>query len=218
MPVVFAAEASGLVGELTGWLSDVSGAWWFLVVIVVIALLDSVVPIVPSETTVIIGGVAAGLGEQNLLLVIAAGAIGAFLGDNLAYLIGARLTGWIDHRAERRPSLRDRLDRATVMIRDRGGLLLVTARFIPGGRTALTISCGVTRQPRRWFAGWVVVAVTIWATYSAVLGSIFGRTFSDNHTLAFLIAFGTALAINVIIEVVRHLRGRAAASQSTAGG
>lgn len=218
MPIVFAAEASGWVGELTGWLSDVSGAWWFLVVIVVIALLDSVVPIVPSETTVIIGGVAAGLGEQNLLLVIAAGAIGAFIGDNLAYLIGARLTGWIDHRVERRPSLRDRLDRATVMIRDRGGLLLVTARFIPGGRTALTISCGVTRQPRRWFAGWVVVAVTIWATYSAVLGSIFGRTFSDNHTLAFLIAFGTALAINVIIEVVRHLRGRAAASQSTAGG
>ena len=218
MAVVFAAENSGWIGELTGWLSDVSGSWWFLIVIVAIALLDSVVPIVPSETTVIIGGVAAGLGEQNLLLVIAAGAIGAFLGDNLAYLIGARLTGWIDRRAERRPPLRDRLDRATVMIRDRGGLLLVTARFIPGGRTALTISCGVTRQPRRWFAGWVVVAVTIWATYSAVLGSIFGRTFSDNHTLAFLVAFGTALAVNILIETIRHLRGRSAGSDSSSDG
>ncbi len=216
MTVVLAAESSGWIGDLTGWLTDVSGAWWFLIVITVIALLDSVVPIVPSETTVIIGGVAAGLGEQNLLLVIAAGAIGAFIGDNLAYVIGARLTGWIERRAERRPQVRDRLDRATVMIRDRGGLLLVTARFIPGGRTALTVSCGVTCQPRRWFAGWVVVAVTIWATYSAVLGSIFGKTFSDNHTLAFLIAFGTALAINVLIEVVRHLRRRSAGSDTAA--
>ena len=68
--------------------------------ILVVAFLDSVIPIVPSETAVIIGGVAAGAGDQNLLLVILAGALGAFLGDNTAYLIGRRFAPWFERRAE----------------------------------------------------------------------------------------------------------------------
>jgi membrane-associated protein len=207
--VRIAASGDGIVSRLTDWLVDTSSAQWFLVVIFVIALLDSVIPIVPSETTVIIGGVAAGAGDQNLLLVIVAGAIGAFIGDNLAYLIGRSFHGPIARRAERKSSTQRRLNWAAEQVRDRGGLLLVTARFIPGGRTALTISCGLTQQPRRWFVKWVALAVTIWATYAAVLGAIFGRALQDNHTAAFLIAFFTALAINIIIELVRKRRSKA---------
>jgi len=207
--VLFAASGDGIVSRLTDWLVDTSSAQWFLVVIFVIALLDSVIPIVPSETTVIIGGVAAGAGDQNLLLVIVAGAIGAFIGDNLAYLIGRSFHRPIARRAERKPSTQRRLNWAAEQVRDRGGLLLVTARFIPGGRTALTLSCGLTQQPQRWFVKWVALAVTIWATYAAVLGAIFGRALQDNHTAAFLIAFFTALAINIIIELVRKRRSTA---------
>ena len=204
--VVLAASGDGIVSQLTNWLVDTSSANWFIAVIFIIALLDSVVPVVPSETTVIIGGVAAGAGDQNLLLVIVAGAIGAFIGDNLAYLIGRSFHGPIARRAERKPSTQRRLDWAANQVRERGGLLLVTARFIPGGRTALTISCGLTQQPHRWFVKWVALAVTIWATYAAVLGAIFGRALQDNHTAAFLIAFITALAINIVIELIRKRR------------
>lgn len=203
---LLAAEGDGIIGRTTGWLSDVSGAGWFIAVIAVIAFFDSVVPIVPSETTVIIGGVAAGAGDQNLLVVIIAGAVGAFLGDNAAYLLGNRLSGPIARRAQRREKLARRLQWAERQIRARGGLLLVTARFIPGGRTALTVSCGITHQPRLWFMSWVAIAVVIWATYAAVLGSVFGRAFQDDHTAAFLIAFATALAINVAIEAIRKVR------------
>ena len=90
---------AGIITDLSDWLEDISGHWWFLLVILVIAFFDSVIPIVPSETTVIIGGVAAGLGNQRLLLVIAAGAIGAFLGDNTAYLIGRRMSAPIERWA-----------------------------------------------------------------------------------------------------------------------
>ena len=194
--------------DLTDWLSDFSANWWFLGIIAVIALLDSVVPIVPSETMVIIGGVAAGQGDQRLLLVIAAGAIGAFLGDNTAYVIGDQLSGFIQRQADRRPKWQTRLEWSGEQIRVRGGLLLITARFIPGGRTALTVSSGITHQPRRWFVGWITVAVVIWATYAALLGYIGGKAFEDNHTLAFVVAFGAALGMTVLIEVVRHLRAR----------
>jgi len=199
---------ASIISDLTDWLDDVAGNWWFLLVIFVIAFFDSIVPIVPSETTVIIGGVAAGAGEQNLLLVIVAGALGAFGGDNAAYLIGKQCSSWIRRRAESNHKTQKRLDWSAEQIRKRGGSLLVTARFIPGGRTALTITSGLTRQPHAWFAGWVAIACVIWASYAAGLGAIFGNRFKDNHTAAFLLAFGAALSITILIEVVRHLRSR----------
>ena len=48
----------------------------------------------------------------------------------------------------------------------------------------------------------------IWATYAAGLGAIFGKRVQDNHTVAFLLAFGAALSVTIIIEVVRHVRGK----------
>ena len=42
-----------------------------------------------------------------------------------------------------------------------------------------------------------------WATYAALLGYLGGRTFQDNHTLAFGVAFGTAVSVTVVIEAVR---------------
>jgi membrane-associated protein len=197
---------AGIVTNLTDWLDRISSHWWFLGIILVVAYLDSVVPVVPSETCVIIGGVAASLDHQNIYAVIAAGAIGAFLGDNTAYQIGLRASSWFDRRAERKPKFATRLLWAQQQIKERGGLLLITARFIPGGRTALTLSSGITRQRRWWFVGWVAIAVTIWATYAALLGRIGGQAFQDNHTKAFLFAFALAIGTNILIEVTRHFR------------
>jgi membrane protein DedA with SNARE-associated domain len=50
-----------------------------------------------------------------------------------------------------------------------------------------------------------LVAGVIWASYAALLGYFGGKTFEESHTLAFLVAFGTALSITVLIEVVRWL-------------
>lgn len=200
---------ANILTDLTDKLDDWASNWWFLLVIFGIAFLDSVIPVVPSETAVIIGGVVAGqTGEQNILLVIAFGAVGAFLGDNTAYEIGGRFRPWIERRAARREKLAKRLDWARDQIATRGGLLLITARFIPGGRTALTLTSGITHQPRRWFAGWVAIAAVIWATYAGGLGYVFGSAVEDNHTLAFVLAFAAALSITVIIELVRHWRAK----------
>ncbi|MEY2444061.1 MAG: rane-associated protein [Ilumatobacteraceae bacterium] len=195
---------AGIVTDLTGWLDRVSSHWWFLLIIVVIAFLDSVIPVVPSETCVIIGGVAASQGTQSLLIVIATAALGAFLGDNAAFLLGVRASDRFHRRAERRPRFASKMAWAHQQINERGGLLLITARFIPGGRTALTLSCGITRQRRAWFMRWVLVATVIWASYAALLGRIGGAAFKDNHTKAFLLAFGLAIATNIVIEVTRH--------------
>lgn len=199
---------ASIITDVTDWLDEFSSNWWFLLIIFSVALLDSVIPIVPGETTVIAGGVAAGAGNQTLALVILAGATGAFLGDNLAYTIGNRFEPRVNAWAARKPNRADRLDQAGHQIRKRGGPLLITARFIPGGRTVLTISSGITQQPRRWFAIWVAIAGVIWATYAAGLGYLFGQAFEDDHAIAFWLAFGTALGITAMIEIIRWIRDR----------
>jgi len=189
-------------------LTDVSSSPWFYLIIFSVALLDSVVPIVPSESMVIVGGVAAGLGDLFIPLVIVIAAAGAFLGDNMSYLIGRRASAFIDRRYRRTEKGAKRLDWAHSQIEERGGPLLITARFIPGGRTLLTLTCGVTHQDQRWFTKWVGIAALIWASYASLLGFIGGKTFEDNHAMAFGVAFGMALAATGLIELVRHFRKR----------
>jgi membrane protein DedA with SNARE-associated domain len=199
---------ANVLDDFTSWLSDIGGEWWFLLLILGIAFFDSFIPVVPSETAVIIGGVAAGQGDQKLALVILAGAAGAFLGDNFAYLIGRRFSPWINRRATSRPKTAARLGWAKRQIRARGGPLLITARFIPGGRSALTITSGLTHQPRGWFARWIAIAAVIWASYAALLGFVFGTRFKDDHTMAFLLAFGAALGVTLLLELIRYVRHR----------
>jgi membrane protein DedA with SNARE-associated domain len=198
-----------IINEVFDWLKDFSSSPWFYLIIFVIAVLDSVLPIVPSETLVIIGGVSAGLGNLWIPLVIAVAAAGAFIGDNMSYLIGREASDWVIRRQTRTDKGAARMAKIVEQVHERGGLLLITARFIPGGRTALTLSCGVTKQPRRWFIGWAAVAAVIWGNYAALLGFIGGKSFEDNHTLAFVIAFVSAFSITLVIELVRWLLKRA---------
>ena len=192
-----------IIASFFEWLKESSSSPWFYVVIFVIATLDSVLPIVPSETLVIIGGVTAGAGDLSIALVILCGAGGAFVGDNLSYLLGREASDWVVKRRTRTEKGAKQLANIVEQIHERGGLLLITARFIPGGRTLLTLSCGVTRQPRKWFVGWAVIAAIIWSTYASLLGFIGGKSFADNHTKAFLIAFASAFSVTFVIEVVR---------------
>ena len=54
-------------------------------------------------------------------------------------------------------------------------------------------------------AGAVIAAAGIWSTYASLLGFIGGKTFEDNHTLAFIFAFGCAIGVTAFIELVRFI-------------
>ena len=86
--------------------------------------------------------------------------------------------------------------------------------MIPGGRTLLTLTCGITGQPQRWFMRWIGVAATVWGTYATMLGFIGGRTFQDNHTKAFLVAFATAIGVTAFNELVRFVWKRTRSSSA----
>ena len=194
-----------VVNTFFEWLKESSASPWFYLIIFAVAVFDSILPIVPSETLVIIGGVSAGSGSLSIALVIVCAASGAFIGDYLSYLIGREASDWVIKRRTRTERGAKQMANIVEQIHDRGGMLLITARFIPGGRTLLTLSCGVTRQPRKWFIGWAVVAASVWSLYASLLGFIGGKSFADNHTKAFLIAFAGAFGATIIVEVFRAI-------------
>lgn len=204
-----------LFTEVEELITELSQDPWFLLILFVVALLDSVVPIVPSEFSVIAGGVAAGAGTLidgqptlSIILVILAGASGAYAGDSLAYWLGHRSDQLLKRWFFRGEKGEQRLLSTGDQIRKRGGLLLITARFIPGGRTAMTFSCGLTAQPFwSWFTRWDVLAVTLWASYAGLLG-FFVASAVENQRVALWLAFGFALSLTAFIEIGRWLIDR----------
>jgi membrane protein DedA with SNARE-associated domain len=186
----------------------ISGGPWAYLIVFALAFLVAVIPLFPSETAVITGGVLAAEGKTTLALVIVVGAVGAVLGDNLAYLLGRYFREPIHRRFFKGEKAQKRIGWAERKLEERGGELIITARFIPGGRLVVTFSAGGLEFPWRRFIVFDVIAGTIWATYAALLGYFGGATFEHSTWKALLLAFGIAAAITGGIELVRWLRKR----------
>lgn len=141
---------------------------------------DVLFPLIPSETIVIAAGVIAGQGELLIVGIVPAAALGAFLGDNVAFLLGRRLGEPAAERVFRGEKARRRLEWAEGAIRRRGPLLIVVGRFISCGRTATTFGAGTLGMPYRRFALADALAAVAWALYVSLLGYLGGSSFEDN--------------------------------------
>jgi membrane-associated protein len=180
----------------------------FLVALLV-PLFDAVIPAFPSETAVIALGVASGpgLGLGVVGLVIVA-ALGAFLGDNLSYRLGRRFGPRVTERLLRGEQGRRRREWAERTLERHGAMLIIVCRFIPGGRTAVTLTAGAVGYSRRRFVGATIVAAAIWANYAFWIGRLGGATFEDSQWKALALAFGVASLIAGLVELARRLRKR----------
>ena len=185
-----------------------SGSGWAYVLIFAVVAGDAVLPLLPGETMVITGGVLATSGDLNLPLVFAVGAAGAFLGDSVCYWIGRKLGTRAAERFLRGERGKRSLDWAERALDRRGRTLVAVARFVPGGRTAVSLVAGTTEFPWRTWALADLVGVTLWSAYSAGLGAIGGQTFENQTWKGLLLAFVLAAAIAGIIEGVRWLLQR----------
>ncbi len=198
------------------WIFDslvdaISDAWWSYPLIFAIAALDAFFPIVPSETLAITGGVLAGSGDLNLLLVIVSASAGAIVGDNISFLIGSWVGEMTLKRWFRTDKARGRLEWAERQLDERGAYLIVIARFIPGGRTAVTFASGyVAAMPWRRFIVFDVIAGVTWGCYTALLGYVGGSQFEEQPWKGLLLAFAVAILFAAGVEAVRHLRRRRA--------
>ena len=161
---------------------------------------------------VITAGVVAASGDLNLEMIVPLAAGGAFLGDNTAYLIGRRFGERVTRRFFTSERARARLDWAERQLSERGGELIGIGRFIPGGRTAVTLSAGTLAFPWPRFALFDALAAIGWALYASLLGYFGGRTFEHAAWKGLLLALGIAFAVAASVELVRWLRRRRASA------
>lgn len=175
---------------------------------VILPALDAIFPVLPSETAIIALGVAtAGSTDPRIALLIACSAAGAFLGDNLCYLLGRRFGPQVERRFFAGAKGARRRAWAERSLARYGMPLIIVCRFIPGGRTAVTLCCGMIGYPRRRFVIATAIAGTIWALYAFFIGRLGGRAFEDKPWAGLLVAFGITLAVSGLIELTRRISG-----------
>ncbi|QCD60234.1 DedA family protein [Streptomyces hawaiiensis] len=177
-------------------------------VLIAVSLLDSFLPLIPSEPVVILAGIAGATGQANIMLVIAATTVGAFLGDLVPYSIGRGMGERVLKRlpvGTKRRKTYDWLERELAL---RGGFVLVSTRFIPVGRYLATGTAGVVRYPLRRFMLYVAISTLTWSAYTALSGYLGGVFFQENTLLSVAVGVGLAFSVTGAVEFSRYIRRR----------
>jgi membrane protein DedA with SNARE-associated domain len=198
-------------------LSVAMASHWLLLILFVAAAVDAVFPVVPSEGMVITAGMAAAAGHQNLLLVIVVAMVGSVIGESVCYFLGRgsgpALRRWM-RRRDARQAIYEKVSNA---LHTRGGLVLMTVRYIPGARMVATLTAGATAYSFRKFIVFTIAGVTVAYTYVALLGYIGGDAFAHDSLKGLVFSFGLAGVIGLVLETSRRIAGRRKAAKITAG-
>ena len=186
-----------------------AGQPWVLVLVFACCVIDGFFPPIPSESVVVgLAAVAATADVPNPVFLALTAAAGAFLGDNIAYLIGRR-TGtrrWAWMRGHR---MQRAFRWAGTELRKRPASLILVARFVPIGRVAVNLTAGATHFPRSYFVGMTVLSALLWGAYSVAIGLFFGQWFEENHLLGVIVAVICAIGLGILVDLaISRLRGR----------
>jgi len=167
---------------------------------------DAIFPALPSESLLIVGGLLTQVGELSPWAVIAAGALGAWVGDNTSYWLGRRVGRPVQHRIFRGEKSEKLLGWSERQLNERAPTIVLVSRFIPGGRTATTFSAGLVKFTWPKFLAFSALAGLIWSTYATVIGMIGGRLFENHPWLGLVVALGIAAVLGALGEAYRRLR------------
>ncbi|NIK57137.1 VTT domain-containing protein [Kribbella shirazensis] len=188
---------------------------WLLLILFAVAAIDAVFPVVPSEGMVITAGMAAAAGHQNLLLVIAVAMAGSVIGETVCYFMG-RGSGPALHRWLKRQERRQRLyEKVSAALHTRGGLILMTVRYIPGARMVATLTAGATRYSFKKFLVFTFAGVTVAYTYVALLGYIGGDAFAHDQLKGLAFSLSLAALIGLVLETSRRIAAKRRAVKVT---
>ncbi|MFJ1762369.1 DedA family protein [Amycolatopsis sp. NPDC088138] len=201
-----------LLGQVTELLRGALGSPWLWVLVFAVSGLDALLPFMPSETTVVTVAVLLGPDPAQLGLLAAVAAGGAWAGDCLGYAVGRTAGPGALERLQRGENGRRRYEWAREQVRHHGGLLIIAARYLPGGRVASALANGSLGYPPLRFVLMDAAGASIWAVYSVLIGLAGGVAFADDPVKGLLLSFTLGLGLVVAIEAGRRLRSAHAGS------
>jgi membrane-associated protein len=193
-------------------ITQVMSSPWLYAIIFSLAVLDALIIVLPSESAIITAGVFAATGGPEPLLIMAAAAAGAMIGDHISYGLGRRYGTRLVDRLPESGRKRKAFSWAQQALMERGGMALVVARYVPGGRSAVTLTTGAIRYPLKSFVAYDALAAVSWAVYCTLVGYIGGAAFEENPLYGVLLGLGLALGLAALLELIRARRAKSPVS------
>lgn len=207
--------------DLDTLLSDISRALgeWTYALVFALAFLETgafVGLIAPGETVVVLGGAVAGQGETSLVATIGLAWLGAFLGDSVSFLLGAKLgRGFVLRHGERLRITPDRFARVEGYFDRHGGKTILIGRFIGIVRALAPFVAGSSGMSYSRMAPYSILGTGIWATFFTLLGYLASRNIdavvhaSERGFLFFAVLVGAVVAVVVAVRWLREEENRA---------
>jgi undecaprenyl-diphosphatase len=188
------------------------GSWTYLLV-GALCFLESGAGIgllVPGETAIIVGGVVAGQGEINIVLLIAIAWATAVAGDLTSFWIGRRLgRQFLVKHGPRFKIDEPKIEQVEAFYDKHGGKAVFLGRFVGLVRAVSPFVAGSSGMPLRRFLPYDVLAAGIMVSAFSLLGYLFWHSLDRVLKIARqgTLALGTVITVVVVVVVaVRWLR------------
>lgn len=187
---------------LEQWALELAASPWVFAALFGFAVVDGIFPPVPSESVVIaLASLSTSTGSPVLWAVVVVAAIGAFVGDQVAYQVGRavpvrRLRVF---RGRRGQAVLDWAERA---LRERGAAFIVAARYIPVGRVAVNMTAGALGFRRRRFVLLTAIAGATWAVYSTLIGIGTGMVLGHSPLVGVAVGVVGGFVIGTLVDWV----------------
>lgn len=182
---------------------------WGYFGVFLLMVLENVIPPVPSELIMSVAGIAAGQGKMNFALLVLVGTAGCAVGNLFWWEIGRRFGykrleplvhrwgRWLTLEWEDIEKLRRFFDRW-------GGITVLVFRFMPLGRTVISIPAGLMHMPIGRFLIYTTIGSAIWNTILVGVGYWLGTNFEtiDHWIAPVTIATIVAVVIGYVWRVL----------------
>lgn len=190
---------------------------WLYLVLFGVTILDGFFPPVPSETVLVAAAaVAASTGGGDLLLLGMVAALGAAIGDNIAFLIGRRM-GTTRFAWMRRPRIVAVFASAQRALENRSAVLILGARYVPVGRVAVNMSAGALGFAWRRFLPLSLIGGLSWSVFSLAIGLLAGSWVKGQPLLSAALGIAIALLVGLVIDRIAAARRRRITAPQLAG-
>jgi membrane protein DedA with SNARE-associated domain len=221
-----------MLGRLVDLLGGYSLQFGYGFVFLVLVLCGFGLPM-PEDVVLVTGGVLAWLEsdlevatfggmlqDQGLLLMILVGLAGILAGDSVIFWAGRRFGARVaDFRPLRRLVTPEKLERVEKLMRRRGNLVVVIARYLPGIRAPTYFTAGHARLPYWEFLLFDGAAALISAPLWVCVGFYFGSNIEEAARWAGRFSHYILIAVGVVIVAIwlRWLQARRAGAGGAEG-
>lgn len=186
--------------SIQDWVISAGASPWALLATFALCIVDGFFPPFPSESIVIaLAALTVSSQGPNLIILWAVAAVGAFIGDQVAYSIGKRIPVKKIPFLNRGRGARA-YARAGALLLSHGPIFIMAARFIPIGRIAVNMGAGSIGYRRSTFSVVDALSSMMWAAYSVAIGIGAAHILEGHPLLAMLAGIVGGIIIGVIVS------------------